>query len=89
MALVMIWRFFVVSLRRGFAPGLRRYFRSDPLVVDDTGLRQLPANSAEHLFEVVMRLDSDGNGRDWQWNCKTDPSPIEWMRPIRRIVIDG
>jgi len=34
---------------------LDRYLRPDLLVVDDMGLKQLPANSAEYLFEVVMR----------------------------------
>jgi hypothetical protein len=36
----------------------------------------------------VIRLESDGTGRHWQWNCKTEPSPIESMRPIRKTVTD-
>jgi hypothetical protein len=36
----------------------------------------------------VIRLESDGTGRHWEWNCRTEPSPIEWMRPIRKTVID-
>lgn len=34
---------------------LDRYLRPDLLIVDDMGLKQLPRNSAEYLFEVVMR----------------------------------
>lgn len=34
---------------------LKRYLKPDLLIVDDMGLKQLPRNSAEYLFEVVMR----------------------------------
>jgi DNA replication protein DnaC len=34
---------------------LARYLKPDLLIVDDMGLKQLPKNTAEHLFEVVMR----------------------------------
>jgi len=34
---------------------LRRYLKPDLLIIDDMGLKQLPKNSAEYLFEVVMR----------------------------------
>jgi hypothetical protein len=34
---------------------LRRYLKPDLLIIDDMGLKQLPRNSAEYLFEVVMR----------------------------------
>jgi DNA replication protein DnaC len=34
---------------------LKRYLKPDLLVVDDMGMKQLPRNSAEYLFEVVMR----------------------------------
>mgnify|MGYP002640914027 CR=1 FL=1 len=34
---------------------LDRYLRPYLLIIDDMGLKQLPKNSAEYLFEVVMR----------------------------------
>ena len=34
---------------------LRRYLKPELLVIDDFGLKQLPKNSGEYLFEVVMR----------------------------------
>ena len=34
---------------------LKRYLKPDLLIIDDMGLKQLPANSGEYLFEVVMR----------------------------------
>ena len=35
--------------------GMKRYLSADLLIVDDMGLKQLPKNSGEHLFEVIMR----------------------------------
>jgi len=34
---------------------LRRYLNPVLLIIDDFGLKQLPKNSGEHLFEVIMR----------------------------------
>lgn len=34
---------------------LNKYLKPDLLIIDDMGLKQLPKNSAEYLFEVVMR----------------------------------
>ena len=34
---------------------LRRYLNPELLIIDDFGLKQLPRNSGEHLFEVIMR----------------------------------
>lgn len=34
---------------------IRKYLKPDLLIIDDMGLKQLPKNSGEHLFEVVMR----------------------------------
>lgn len=34
---------------------LRRYLKPELLVIDDFGLKQLPKNSGEYLFEVIMR----------------------------------
>ena len=28
----------------------------------------------------VIRLESDGTGRHWEWNCKTEPSPATAFR---------
>jgi len=36
----------------------------------------------------TIRLESDGHGQRWEWHIKTDDSPIEWMRPIKKILID-
>ena len=33
---------------------LRRYLHPELLIIDDFGLKQLPKNSGEHLFEVIM-----------------------------------
>ena len=34
---------------------LARYLKPDLLIIDDMGLKQLPARAGEHLFEIVMR----------------------------------
>lgn len=34
---------------------LRRYLRPDLLIIDDMGLKKLPKQSGEHLFEIIMR----------------------------------
>jgi hypothetical protein len=34
---------------------LRHYLNPELLIIDDFGLKQLPKNSGEHLFEVIMR----------------------------------
>ena len=34
---------------------LARYLRADLLIIDDMGLKQLPKQSGEYLFEVIMR----------------------------------
>jgi DNA replication protein DnaC len=34
---------------------LKRYLKPDLLVIDDMGMKQLPKNAGEHLFEVIMR----------------------------------
>jgi len=34
---------------------LRKYLKPDLLIIDDMGLKQLPHNAGEHLFEIVMR----------------------------------
>jgi len=34
---------------------LRRYLNPELLIIDDFGLKQLPKNFGEHLFEVIMR----------------------------------
>ncbi len=34
---------------------LRKYLRPDLLIIDDMGLKRLPKNSGEHLFEIIMR----------------------------------
>ncbi len=34
---------------------LRRYLKPELLIIDDFGLKQLPKNSGEYLFEVIMR----------------------------------
>jgi len=34
---------------------LRRYLKPELLIIDDFGLKQLPKNSGEYLFEVIIR----------------------------------
>lgn len=34
---------------------LKRYLKPDLIIIDDMGMKQLPKNSAEYLFEVIMR----------------------------------
>jgi DNA replication protein DnaC len=34
---------------------MRRYLRPDLLIIDDMGLKKLPKQSGEYLFEVIMR----------------------------------
>lgn len=34
---------------------LRKYLKPDLLIIDDMGLKRLPKNSGEHLFEIIMR----------------------------------
>lgn len=34
---------------------LRKYLKPDLLIIDDMGLKKLPTNAGEHLFEIIMR----------------------------------
>jgi DNA replication protein DnaC len=34
---------------------LKNYLSCDLLIIDDMGIKQLPAKSGEHLFEIIMR----------------------------------
>ena len=34
---------------------LKRYLKTDLLIIDDMGLKQLPKRSGEYLFEIIMR----------------------------------
>ena len=34
---------------------LRKYLKPDLLIIDDMGLKKLPKNSGEYLFEIIMR----------------------------------
>ena len=34
---------------------LGRYLKPDLLIIDDMGLKRIPPNSGEHLFEIIMR----------------------------------
>jgi len=37
------------------AKTLRKYLAPDLLIIDDMGLKKLPKDSGEHLFEIIMR----------------------------------
>jgi DNA replication protein DnaC len=37
------------------AKTLRKYLKPDLIIIDDMGLKRLPKNSGEHLFEIIMR----------------------------------
>jgi DNA replication protein DnaC len=39
----------------GYERMLARYLKPDLLIIDDFGMKQLPKNSGEYLFEIVMR----------------------------------
>jgi hypothetical protein len=64
---------------------LRRYLNPELLIIDDFGLKQLPKNSGEHLFEVIMRRYENRStimtsnrprlGRSWIVSC-TMPRPL-------------
>ena len=34
---------------------LNKYLKPDLLIIDDMGLKQLPARAGEYLFEIIMR----------------------------------
>lgn len=34
---------------------MKRYLKADLLIIDDMGIKQLPAKSGEYLFEIIMR----------------------------------
>ncbi len=34
---------------------MRKYLKPDLLIIDDMGLKNLPKNSGEYLFEIIMR----------------------------------
>lgn len=34
---------------------MRKYLKPDLLIIDDMGLKKLPRNAGEHLFEIIMR----------------------------------
>jgi DNA replication protein DnaC len=36
-------------------PILNKYLKPDLLIIDDMGLKQLPKNAGEYLFEIIMR----------------------------------
>ena len=66
---------------------LRRYLNPELLIIDDFGLKQLPKNSGEHLFEVIMRRYENRStimtsnrprlGRSWIVSCTMPrPSPL-------------
>ena len=37
------------------AARLKRYLAPEVLIIDDMGLKQLPKNAGEHLFEIILR----------------------------------
>ena len=39
----------------GVRSQLHRYLRCELLIIDDMGIKQLPARSGEYLFEIIMR----------------------------------
>ncbi len=63
---------------------LDRYLRPDLLIVDDMGLKQLPRNSAEYLFEVVMRRHENRS------TIMTSNRPIEeWGKLLGDVPAAG
>jgi DNA replication protein DnaC len=39
----------------GHTKMLNRYLKPDLVIIDDMGLKQLPKNSGEHIFEIILR----------------------------------
>jgi len=39
----------------GARSGLQKYLKCDLLIIDDMGMKQLPARSGEYLFEIILR----------------------------------
>lgn len=35
----------------------------------------------------VIRLESDGHGRRWEWKCKEEVPPVEWMKPVKMVIV--
>ena len=56
---------------------LSRYLKPDLLIVDDMGLKQLPAQAGEYLFEIIMRRHENRS------TIMTSNRPIEeWGRLV-------
>jgi len=63
---------------------LSKYLRSDLLIIDDMGLKQLPKNSGEYLFEVIMRRN------ELKSTLMTSNRPIEdWGNLIGDVPTAG
>jgi len=63
---------------------LTRYLKPELLIIDDMGLKQLPRNSGEYLFEVVMRRYENRS------TLMTSNRPIEeWGKLIGDVPAAG
>ena len=63
---------------------LKRYLSCDLLIVDDMGIRQLPARAGEYLFEVIMRR------HEKRASIMTSNRPIEeWGKLIGDVPTAG
>jgi len=59
---------------------LRRYLKPDLLIVDDMGMKQLPKQSGEYLFEVIMRRHENRS------TIMTSNRPIEdWGKLLQDV----
>jgi len=63
---------------------LRRYLHPELLIIDDFGLKQLPKNSGEHLFEVIMRRYEN------RYTIMTSNRPLEeWGKLLGDVPTAG
>jgi len=63
---------------------LRKYLKPDLLIIDDMGLKRLPKNSGEHLFEIILRR------YDLRSTIMTSNRPLEdWGKLIGDVPTAG
>lgn len=64
--------------------GLKKYLKTDLLIIDDMGLKKLPARAGEYLFEIIMRR------YELRSTIMTSNRPIEdWGKLIGDIPTAG
>ena len=63
---------------------LNRYLKSELLIIDDMGLKQLPPQAGEHLFEIILRRHENRS------TIMTSNRPIEeWGKLVGDVPAAG